>query len=373
MTTERRLPGFPATLDSARFQIGKTVAASDGLSLAAAANEVAVGQPAARAAVPRTAGGTYELVYTKTPGVRFLRVHAVFVPTVIGGTAWVNTYGTVALSVTDGTTTVAAGAAPFPLGWNGERHYVVAPAAVNGRYGNATVIEGFLDLSAAATYGLASLLNPAVPWRFTAVVTTASTVVCEQLALEEVPSFLVDDASAVAGALLAPYVARGVIDDADQFQRMQLGVEAAYGNPRTLLATSWDEGTTAALPQGSATTTAALANLVEFGTTTPTTWRVKPPRLPAAATLGCPIVVRLRVVFLAGAAGNTATFQVTTGAGSVSSAAVPYSAAYQDVVITGAFLRTDVATDTIQLRYRVSVGTATVAVSVLHVDTAYAY
>ena len=106
MTTRPRILEAPR-IDPQTYAVRATARASNGLTLAELANDAAFGHPAQRLSIPRTTGGTFHGWLVPWKDLRLVRVTILSALRVAG--AWSAGDGvTVALSITDGTTTVTS-------------------------------------------------------------------------------------------------------------------------------------------------------------------------------------------------------------------------------------------------------------------------
>lgn len=193
-------------LDTRSMATRLTCRAAHGGTLAALASSAAGDFLGQRATVARSLGGTHSLFWWSRDGVAYLRVRALFGQE---GSYTTTHYATLALSVTDGSTTVAATDPEIPSSLNGTTTHYLSGAFPAPRWSRTSAHEWFISVDDLVTAGLVV----GGVWRFDLVAVCDSTIAVEHFAISEVPRFVVDT-GAPFGQSPGAYLPRSVIQSA---------------------------------------------------------------------------------------------------------------------------------------------------------------
>lgn len=344
-TLARALLGTPR-IEAQTFAVGHTAQGSHGFALADLANDAATGHPSQRVTVGRTNGGTFHGWLTPSNVVRFARI-TVNVAWRAGAT-WVAGDGVrVAMTVTDGTTTAStAPAIPAELGASGETFTPAYPASV--RTSSITAHSVIVDLSE-----LGAVLDVTQLWRVTFAVTCDTTATCEGVALEELPRFIVDDATD-AGVIPTHFQPRAVIDaGAQSFARVNTSTRwAYYHTPRVFHCGSPGEADPYVCTSGSY---APLGQDADDGAAR--VWTVRPYVARGASSTGCRVLWTVRYRITGASAGDKGYVRLTTGAGTYTLTLTDVSGSWADATPTGGYLSTSVPKDALSFTARRDAGT----------------
>lgn len=307
MTTlpRARLAGALA-LDHEAARVARTVRGYHSLNVAEAANAALLDGPAAHfeafdlSAASATA---WSFGYVRSAQARFLELRAVCTGTASGASVRFK------VSITDGTNTVTSSNALIPYGFRDNVTPVVPAIAGATVWSHATELRGWIDVETAA-----ATLSASSRWSVDVEVTTSSAHVLS-LSGVELPRWRANDAATAQGAIPGNYLPRRAITDhsATGLRRLLATLEAARTTQRTYLSTAWPRDTSAAIPQTTGTSYAALTNLAEGATYR--SWIARP-RIIAKRAVASEEDVQFRVLYrLTGGAGTeTASVQMRSNA-----------------------------------------------------------
>lgn len=218
MTTRPRSLGAPVLALQA-FAARATARSAHPFTLADLANEAAGGHPSQRFALSRVESGAWSWFFESSSVSRFLVVRAL--SSLKGGSWSAGGQVTLALTVTDGTTTASTLAHGIPDGLRGQA-LTVPPSAEISRLRGLGRSRWVLDLDT-----LRGVLGAATRWRFT-LTTVATTAYLESFVVEELPRWAIDTADTY-GQLPQDYLPRGYVVDGDSgLQRIGATLEDAY-------------------------------------------------------------------------------------------------------------------------------------------------
>lgn len=333
MTTPRRL-NAPVLWSQPRASL-RTAQASHASDCADLSNDGATGHVGQRATVGRL--GTSCVVHCfwhPVTTARFLEVAVTVAPQ---GTWAAPDDVTIALSINDGTTNVAATAltipSPFRTGTNTHQ-----PGNYLGRIGALRRVVGHLDRTA-----LDATLNATVPWRLTFTLTIDATVAVDAIEVSEVARFAIDTAEAY-GDIPSTYMPRGVITNA--LSRTLATQEVGFDlNRRTYLHLALDD---AAPDEVTAAAWAAIPGSQSESAAVAIPWLVAPRRIDGTT----PVLFGVRYRTSTATAGDV---RITTAAGTYTLALPGTSGVWTDI-FTGAATLADAATDTITWQAQVGAG-----------------
>jgi len=333
--TPRRLSA-PSLWSQPRASL-RTVQASHSAELADAATDAATGHPAQRATILRNTGGTFACFYHPLSTARFLEIAA----TVSWRGTWTPPHGvTLALSITDGTTTVATTSLVIPSDWRNAPR-TLWPSLAGGRLDSMTRYVGHIDGDAVIAAGLSATL----PWRFDLTAVCGASVYLEAVEFAELPRYAIDSTETFGDDPLT-YQPRGIIGEA--MSRTGATLEAAYDlNRRTYHALSLE------LAAPDVVTSAAYAAIPGAQTASGSTgiaWKVRPRRIKGTPR----VLFGVRYKTSTAAGGDV---RITTSAGTYT-LALPGSTTATDL-LTGVGYLADAATDSITWSARISAGTLT--------------
>jgi hypothetical protein len=349
MTSRRRpFPDAAPAPPSQTYAIGRTVRAGAGELLAQAANNAAVGYLAQRWTLPRNQGGAFNLFYLPSAAARYLMLNAL-ISRVSATTTTVSDTVTIAITITDGTSTVMSSDTRIPEGWRADIPWSCG-VGVN-RWAAANRLEAFIDLDALAV-GSPSL-DASVPWRVTVTITCGSSLEVAAVTAEELPRWMVDDSEGF-GVLPGLILPRAQILAAPQTVRLFDTIEAGYACPRTYLSISRDE---ASGPYLTATGTSAAAFTgwsESAGASIKHRVRVHAPGV--LSSNGGRFRAKCRYRLTGGSAGDTSSVIVTTSAGTAGITLHDHSGAWVDSDVWVGYLATNGTgkIDTIELTGLVS-------------------
>lgn len=298
--------GGAITLEHEAPRVARTVRGAHSMNIADAANAALLDGPAGHFEahdLASASAATWSFSYVRSAQARFLELRAVCTGTTSGATVRVK------LTVTDGTTTISHTDALIPSGFRDEVSTVVPAIAGATVWSHATELRGVIDVEL-----MAATLSASTSWTMSFEVTTASAYVLSLRGVE-LPRWRIDDTATAGGVLPGSYLPRRAITDGaqDGLQRLLATIEAARTTQRTYLATAWPRDVSAAIPQTTGTSYAALTNLAEGATYR--SWIVRP-RVIARRTSTSEEDVRFRVLYrLSGGAGTeTASVQMHSNA-----------------------------------------------------------
>lgn len=286
-------------LDTRAMATRLTCRAAHGGALAVLATSAAGDFLGQRATVARSLGGTHSLFWWPREGVAYLRVRALLGQE---GSYTTTHYATLALSVTDGTTTVAAGDPELPAGLDGSTTHYLSGAFPAPRWSRTSAHEWFISVDDLVSAGLVI----GGVWRFELVaVMSGATIALEHFAISEVPRFVVDT-GAPFGQSAGAYLPRAVIQSAI-LRRSLVTAQWAYDE---VLGTYHHLAlpTTAPLTTTSAAFVAMTGDEAGAGVARP--WYCYP------RTTGYPTRVRFRVRYKTSGGDSGKLRLVTTDAGS---------------------------------------------------------
>lgn len=334
-------------VDPVAYATGRTARASHAVTLARLVLDAAGGHPAQRISIPRTTGGTFHAYYQAADGRRYLAVRA----TLARRGTYVSGDGvTIALAITDGTTTVAATDPEIPAGLDGTTDHQLGALASTGlsRWTTATHLEWWLSVDDLLDAGLLTSAR----WRFTFTITCDATIAVEVLTMEELPRLSVDDAEPFGQHGDTDFLPRGVIGHSE-LQRINATLRWAYVNGRRTYhhsvrpeADPWTvtSATWASIPGDSESAGV------------PRVYRVRPLEVRGAAADGTRVRVRVRYKTSGAADGY---IRLTTGG-----SAAPYaitlpgtSGAWADSAEVNGYLDTSGDTDDLTWESKVDGGT----------------
>lgn len=334
-------------VDPGAFATARTARAAHAVTLARLALDAAGGHPSQRITIPRTTGGTYHAFYQAADGRRYLAVRA----TLARRGAYTSGDGvTIALAITDGTTTVAATDPEIPEGLDGTTdHQLGALASTSlSRWTTATHLEWWLSVDDLLDAGLLTSAR----WRLTFTITCDATIAVEVLSVEEVPRFSVDETEPFGQHADTDFLPRGVIDSY-RLPRINATLRWAYvhgrrtyhqsvrpeADPWTVTSATW-----ASIPGDSESAGV------------PRVYRVRPLEVRGAAADGTRVRVRVRYKTSGAADGY---IRLTTGG-----SAAPYaitlpgtSGAWADSAEVNGYLDTSGDTDDLTWESKVDGGT----------------
>lgn len=317
-----------------------TVRASHGAALAAVASSAAGDFLGQRMTVAASSGGTHAMFWWSRAGVRYLRVRSLFGQ---AGAYTINDTATLALSVTDGTSTVVATDPEIPAALDGVTEHFLSGAFPGPRW--ARTSSGGEWLLSVDDLVAAGLVLGGV-WRLDLVVTCDPTIQLEHFGVAEVPRFAVDPGDPF-GQGPEDYLPRSVIQSA-VVRRALATAEWAY---ESVLGTYHHLSlpTTAPLTTTSATPVAMTGDEAGAGVARP--WYCWP------RTTGYPTRVRFRCRYRTSGADGGKLLLYTSDAGSPFTLTLPgTSGAWADSGDASAYL-TPGARDSFSFRGRVDAGT----------------
>lgn len=318
-------------LDVQAFASRATARSVHPFTLAELANDAAGGHVGQRWALSRRESGTFHGFYESDSTAEWLVVRAVLSRK---GTAVLTDTTTLALTVTDGTSTASTLADGIPDGLRGDRGLVLPSGAVwMPRHEALGVHRWVISLAE-----LRAVLTASTRWRLSLVVATGTTHYVESFTVEEAARFAVDTADAF-GQPPQSYLPRGQVVDGNPGGLPRIGatLEAAFDRSRrTYYARSVDEST----PWSTTSTSyAALSGDSEpGGASVQTITRGR--RLRSGTD--CRVRFRVRYRLVGATAGDTAAIRLHTG-GSGSPAALVLAdtaGAWADSDLGVAYLKT---------------------------------
>lgn len=235
MTTQARALVTPA-LQAQAFASRATARSVHAFTLAELANDAASGHCAQRWCLSRRSGGTFHGFYESDTSAAWLVVR-----TAIGrkGAASLTDLTTLALTVTDGTSTASTLADGIPDGLRGDRDLVLPASATWERRAACLGAHRWVI----SLDELRAVLSASTRWRFSLAATVGASHYLEVFEVEEVARLAVDTSDAF-GQLPHSYLPRGAIVDGDPLglQRIGATLEAAFDQSRrTYHAMSLDE------------------------------------------------------------------------------------------------------------------------------------
>lgn len=339
MTTRGRFLEAPR-LDAETFAVRATARASHGLTLAEIANDAAIGHPSQRLTITRTLGGTFHGWLTPSKDLRLVRVTVLVGYRTAGG--WLGDAVTVALTITDGTTTLTTAPTVPALGG-------LTPQVGVWRISTVVAHTAWLDYGVLIAAGLSS----SSVWRVTAVVTCGATTVCDGVLFEEVPRLLTDDADD-AGLIPDLYQPRQpIVGGVQSFRRVQETLRAAYYQSRR----TYHHGTPGEADPYICTSGsyAPLGQDTDDGVARQRI--VRPRRIRGASTTGCRVSLRCRYRVTGASAGDKAYLRLTTGAGAYALELTDTSGAWVDSPALTAYLSTMASAETLTFDAQRDAGT----------------
>jgi hypothetical protein len=287
-------------LDTRTMATRRTARASHGAALAVLASSAAGDYLGQRATIARTTGGTHDLFWWSRDGVAYLRVRALLGQE---GSYTTTHYATLALSITDGTTTIAATDPEIPVDLDGVTTHYLSGAFPGPRWSRTSPHEWYLSVEDLVTAGLVV----GGVWRLQLIAVCDATIAVEHFAVSEVPRFVVDT-GAPFGQSPGAYLPRSAIQSAV----LRRALETAQWAYDEVLGTYHHLSRPHASPL--TTTSAAFAALtgdeVGAGTGVARPWYCYP------RTTGYPCRVRWRVRYKTSGASGGKIRLVTTDAGS---------------------------------------------------------
>lgn len=293
-------------IDVQSFATRLTTRAAHGAALAVLASSAAGGYLGQRATIARSLDGVHALYLWTREGVQYLRVR-VMLGQEGSYSASPGDYATIALSITDGASTVAATDPEIPAGLNGTTRHYLSGTFPAGRWARTAPLEYLLSvddlIAAGLTYG---------PWRLDVTIACDATIAVEHFAVSEVPRFAVDPGDPF-GQGPGEYIPRSVIRS-DVVRRALVTAQWAYDE---VIGTYHH----LALPTASplTTTSASFVALTgdEAGSGIARPWYCYP------RTTGYPCRVRFRVRYRTSGASGGKIRLVTSDAGSPHALALP--------------------------------------------------
>lgn len=332
------------TLDTRSFGTRLTCRASHGAVLAALASSAAGDFLGQRMTIAGSTGGTHALYWWSRDGVRYLRVSALLGQ---AGSYTIADKVTIALSVTDGTTTVAATDPEIPADFDGVTEHYLSGTFPGPRWARTSALgDRYLSVDDLVAAGL--VLGGV--WRFDVVVTCDPTVQVEHFGIAEVPRFIIDP-GAPFGQGPEAYLPRSAIQSA-VLRRAITTTQWAY---ESVLGTYHHLSLPTSAPL--TTTSAAFVALTgdEAGAGVARSWYCLP------RTTGYPTRVRFRARYRTSGADGGKLRLVTSDAGSPFTLTLPgTSGAWADSGDATAYL-TPGARDTFSFLAQVDAGTLSIA------------
>lgn len=336
MTTSPRRLNAPTVWSQPRASL-RTAQASHAWDVADLANDGASGHVGQRATILRNTGGVFHCFWHPATTARFLEVAVTIGPR----GAWSIPDGvTIALSINDGTTTVAASDVEIPTPFRGTT--TLHPGIDGGRMAALSRVVGHLDRTA-----LDATLDATVPWRLTFTIVCGASVCVDAVECSEVARFALDTAETF-GDDPTTYQPRGIITTA--LSRTLATLEAGYDRSRrTYHHITRDES---APDSTTAAAWAAIGGSQSESAGVACTWKVRPRRLGVT-----PVLFGVRYKTSTGAGGDV---RITTSVGTYTLALAGTGGAWANV-LTGAGVLADSSSDAITWAAQVSAGTLSFA------------
>lgn len=346
MTRSARILSTPL-LDVQAFAARATARASHAATLAELATDAAGGHVGQRWGLSRVASGTFHGFTTSASTARAVVVRAVLsargTPSLLDAT-------TLALTVTDGTTTASTLADGIPDGLRADRDLFLPAASVAVPRAEALASHRWvIDLDT-----LRALLTASTRWRWSLVASVGASHWLESVSVEELARFASDTADDY-GQTPSAYLPRGMVLDGDPvgLQRIGATLEAAHDQS---LRTYVSESTPEASPWSTTSTTwAALSGDDEPGGAA-CSRRCRPRALHGGSPAPVTWCVRYRLV--GASAGQKGFVRITSGVGTYSLTLTDTSGAWADSADGAAYLKTSGTDglDTITFEARVDAG-----------------